>query len=196
MWRHVRKFCKVKKENDNNVKELKSIVLEQKDQINKLIKKVGTTNITNNNINNTQNIQLNSYGNEDMSHITDSMKSQLLKLPYGMIPKMIEAVHFNKNKPENKNIAFPNKKENKIKIYRNNKWIYRDKDEIINDLMDGKYFILDCHYEEICNNMVDNNISEYNKSGYEKFKKIFDKNDKELHEQLKKECEFVLLNNR
>ena len=62
--------------------------------------------------------------------------------------------------------------------------------------MDGKYFILDCHYEEICNNMVDNNISEYNKSGYEIFKKIFDKNDKELHEQLKKECEFVLLNNR
>ena len=51
-----------------------------------------------------------------------------------MIPKMIEAVHFNEQKPENKNIAFTNKKDNRIKVYSNDKWIYKDKDDIINDL--------------------------------------------------------------
>ena len=110
-----------------------------KKQIELLLSKVGNTT---NHINNTQNIQLNSYGKEDLEHITDSMKTQLLKIPYGMIPKMIEAVHFNHDKPENKNIAFTNKKENKIKVYSNDKWIYKDKEEIVTDLIDGKYYLL------------------------------------------------------
>jgi len=186
MWRHKRTFCKVKKENDMKVEKLESIVLEQKKQIDKLINKVGTTNITTNNIN-TQNIQLNSYGNEDMSHITDSLKNDLIKIPYGMIPKMIEAVHFNDNKPENKNIVFTNKKDNKIKVYKDNKWIYRDKEETIRDLMDGKYFILDSHYEYNFNN-----LSGADKTNYEAFQNNFT----DEFNSIKKECELVLLNNR
>ena len=126
-----------------------------------------------------------------MEHITDSMKTELLKIPYGMIPKMIEQVHFNDNKPENKNIALTNKKDNKIKVYTGNKWIYKDKDDIINDLVDGKYFILDSHYQS-----VSDNLNIVTKSTYEKFRTFFDENDKNLHDSLKKECEFVLLNNR
>ena len=159
---------------------------EFKKQIEILLNKVGDTTI-----NNTQNIQLNSYGNETMDHITDTMKTQFLKMPYGMIPKMIEAVHFNNDKPENKNIVFTNKKDNRIKVYSDDKWIYKDKDDIIHDLIDGKYFILDNHYNSVFENM---NIS--SKSSYEKFRSFFDEKDKELHDQLKKECELVLLNNR
>jgi len=161
---------------------------ELRKQIEILLTKVGNTT---NNINNTQNIQLNSYGKEDLEHITDKMKTQLLKIPYGMIPKMIEAVHFNNDKPENNNIAFTNKRENKIKVYSGDKWIYKDKDEIIYDLIDGKYFILDNHYDSVVESL---NMT--TKTTYEKFRTFFDENDKILHDQLKKECEFVLLNNR
>ena len=42
-----------------------------------------------------------------------------------MIPKMIEAVHFNDKKPENKNIMIVNKKENLLKVYKDKKWIYK-----------------------------------------------------------------------
>ena len=161
---------------------------ELRKQIEILLTKVGNTT---NNINNTQNIQLNSYGKEDMDHITDTMKTKLLKIPYGMIPKMIEAVHFNNDKPENNNIAFTNKRENKIKVYSGDKWIYKDKDEIIYDLIDGKYFILDNHYDSVVESL---NMT--TKTTYEKFRTFFDENDKILHDQLKKECEFVLLNNR
>ena len=161
---------------------------ELRKQIEILLTKVGNTT---NNINNTQNIQLNSYGNEDMEHITDKMKTQLLKIPYGMIPKMIEAVHFNNDKPENNNIAFTNKRENKIKVYSGDKWIYKDKDEIIYDLIDGKYFILDNHYDSVVESL---NMT--TKTTYEKFRTFFDKNDKILHDQIKKDCELVLLNNR
>ena len=195
--RHIKIFCEKAKEHINykelfleTKKQLKEEKEDYKKQMELLLSKVGNTT---NHINNTQNIQLNSYGQEDLSHITDSLKTKLLKIPYGMIPKMIEAVHFNNSKPENKNIAFTNKKDNKIKVFSENKWIYKDKDETLNDLIDGKYFILDSHYET---DMDDCNMTVTNKSSYKQFRNFFDDKDKELHDQLKKECELVLLNNR
>jgi len=191
--RHQLNYClKLKKNNENTI--LINLLEEQKKlfeqerkhlykQIESLIDKVGDTTINNTQ---TNNIQLNSYGNEDLSHITDSIKNKLIKMPYGMIPKLIEYVHFSENKPENKNIALTNKNDNKVKIFSNNKWIYKNKEETINDLMDGKYFILDSYYDT--NNESVNN--------YEKFRKFYDESDKMLVDTLKKECELVLLNNR
>ena len=75
-------------------------------QIEKLLDKVGNTTNIQSNVKNT--ITLNNYGNENLSHITDSLKTQLVKIPYGMIPKLIEQVHFNDEYPENKNIALTN----------------------------------------------------------------------------------------
>ena len=170
--------------------ELEKEKKEFKKQISMLLEKVGNTT---NNITNTQNIQLNSYGSEDLSHITDSLKTELIKLPFGMIPKMIEAVHFNDKRPENKNIALTNKKDNKIMVFKNNKWVYCNKDETINDLVDGKYFLLDNHYQKLEN---DKSFSKETKSSYEKFKTYFDEGDKKLVEQIKKDCELILLNNR
>ena len=175
----------IKKELKMKDKEIRDL----KTQINLLLTKVGNT--TTNNVT-TNNIQLNSYGNEDLSHITDTLKTSLLNIPYGMIPKMIEEVHFNDNKPENKNIQLTNKKENKIKIFSGNKWIYKNKDETINYLIDGKYFILDSHYDTF--NYKKTQVINTNR--YEKFRNKYDHQDKDLIELLKKECELVLLNNR
>tara|TARA_B110000285_G_C15008357_1_gene555100 strand:- start:153 stop:1046 length:894 start_codon:yes stop_codon:yes gene_type:complete len=191
MYRHKRLYCNIKKENYDNIKDLKTMIHKQSSHINKLIDKVGTTNITNNT--NTNNIiQLNNYGKEDLSHITDSMKTNLLKGPYNMIPKLIEQVHFNNDKPENQNIILPNKKENKLKIFTGDKWIYKNKDEVLNDLVDGKYFILDTHYE----NINKEELSKFNKNIYEKFRNIYDEKNIKLQLQVKKECELMLLNNR
>ena len=192
MYRHKRLYCKVKKEKDNNIKELQTMINKQSSHINKLIDKVGTTNITNNTNTNNNIIQLNNYGKEDLSHITDLMKTNLLKGPYNMIPKLIEQVHFNNDKPENQNIILPNKKENKLKIFSDNKWIYKNKDEVLEDLVDGKYFILDTHYE----NMNKDELSKFNKTIYEKFRNVYDEKDIKLQGQLKKECELTILNNR
>tara|TARA_B110001469_G_scaffold126287_2_gene143570 strand:+ start:262 stop:1245 length:984 start_codon:yes stop_codon:yes gene_type:complete len=197
--RHLETRCKLsKKEPVVDYKEMFYLMKDElekekeefKKQISILLEKVGntTTNITN-----TQNIQLNSYGNEDLSHITDSLKTELLKVPFGMIPKMIKEVHFNENKPENKNIALTNKKDNKIMVFSNNKWVYRNKNDTINDLVDCKYFILDNHYQDLENN---NSISKDNKITYEKFKTYFDEGDKKIVEEIKKDCELLLLNNR
>ena len=167
----------------------KQLEIEKKEfrkNIKLLLKKVGNTTI-----NNTQNIQLNNYGNEDLSHITDTLKTQLIKMPFGMIPKMIEEVHFNDSKPENKNILLTNKNDNKLKIFTGNKWVYKNKNETINDLVDGKYFILDNHYNSICDS-----LNKFNKNNYTKFSSIYDIRDNKILEQLKNDCELILLNNR
>ena len=188
--RHEIHYCKQIPDKDENViVELKKEKKLLYKQIEKLIDKAGNT--TFNSQTNTQNIKLNGFGKEDLSHITDSFKTQLLNGPYGMIPKMIEQVHFSEDKPENKNIALTNSRDNKMKVYTGDKWVYKNKEEIINDLMDGKYFIMDTHYENICEKL--NNI---NQSRYETFRDFFDDREKKMYEQQKKECELVLLNNR
>ena len=189
--RHETKRCKKREISYKDLffdmkKQLEKEKKEFKKQIEILLHKVGDTTI-----NNTQNIQLNNYGNEDMSHITDNLKTQLIKGPYGMITKLIEAVHFNDAKPENKNIALTNKKDNRIQIFTGNKWIYKNKSEVLNDLIDGKYFILDTHYDDICNT-----LDNVNKLRYSKFRYYFDEKTNKLFYDLTKECELLLLNNR
>jgi uncharacterized Zn-finger protein len=193
--RHMEKRCQKIKNLDYKQlfyemkNELQKEKLEFKKQINLLLEKVGNTT---NNITQTQNIQLNSYGNEDMSHITDTLKTKMLKIPFGMIPKMIEAVHFNDEKPENKNISLSNIRDNKLKIYSDKGWIYKDKEETINDLVDGKYFLLDNHYQTI-ENKTDFNMDQT--ESYESFKNFYQE-DKAFIEKIKRDCELILINNR
>ena len=60
----------------------------------------------------------------------------------------------------------------------------------MNDLIDGKYFIMDTHYSNICNS------SEKNFNLFKKFQELFDERNKILLDAQKKECELLLLNNR
>jgi hypothetical protein len=169
-------------------KQRKEMEKQRKDlmkQIEVLLTKVGNNNTTI-----TNNIQLNNYGNEDLSHITNNQKTQMLKMPYGMIPKMIESVHFDDNKPENRNIMIVNKKDKYIKIVENGKWVYKDKKETIEDLIDGKYYILDEHYNEI----PQSELNELQRNRYKEFQTKYDSNDNELHKKLIEKTEITLLN--
>ena len=66
-------------------KEFKREKKELMKQLEILLNKVG------NNYNTTiNNIQINNYGSEDLSHITDDMKTHLLKYPFGAIQHLIE----------------------------------------------------------------------------------------------------------
>ena len=170
-------------EKEQYIKQMERERKELYKKIDELISKVGNTY--------NQNIILNNYGSEDTSHITDQFKTQLLKIPYMMIPKMIEAVHFSDDKPENKNIALTNKKENKVKVFKNNKWVYQNKKEVISDLMDNKYYTLDSHYEKY-KDTLDNHCQ----GNYSQFKEYMNEEDKEFVDKLQEECENVLLTNR
>ena len=189
MRRHELHYCKERLSKEDMAKEIRKLNKEKDKlykQIDELIQKVGDTT---NNVQN--NIILNNYGNENVEHLTDTIKNAFLKIPYGAIPKMIKCVHFNDAVPENKNIKLPNKNDSLVKIYKNNKWIYKDRNETINDLIGTKYYILDKHYDK-----VEGELPLTIKSRFSSFKENVDEKDKEILKNLKKDCNLVLLNNR
>lgn len=154
------------------------------DKMDMLFEHIGnTTNITNNKI------ILNCYGNEDYSHISDNYKTGLLKLPFSMIPKFIEELHF-KN-PENNNIFLPNKNKPHVKIYSDNKWIYRDKNEAIKDLINKNFNYLDTYY----NNIGYESLSESQKKRYHEFHDKLKDEDSGTPNKVAKDTELLLLNN-
>ena len=202
LYRHLKSSCKVLKVEQNELNNLKMIIGEQKkiheenkkeknklyDYIDQLLEKTGDTNI---NIGNqtTNQINLNNFGEEDLSHISDNFKMQMLKLPYGGIQQMIERVHFSNIKPENRNIALTNKREKMIKVRNKKKWRYQDKDYTVDDLIKRNYNRLDEYYLEVAKNlMIDRHVRRY-----EIFQKKFDTQDEALMKRLKKETEMILL---
>ena len=206
LYRHIKHRCRGKLYKTDEITELKNIIQEQKkiyqdekkekeqlfEYIGQLIEKTGDTNINfGNNIGSQTNnqINLNNFGEEDISHITDSFKMNMLKLPYGMVQKMIESVHFDKNKPENRNIALTNKRDKMIKVLHNGCWKYKDKDVTLDELIKNNYYILDEYYEEIAKEKMN---ATHNKR-YKTFQEKFDNQEEDLMDRIKKDTEMILL---
>ena len=205
LYRHLKSYCKVKKKEENILiqleeckknmedykKELENNKKEKEklyDYIDKLIEKTGDTNINIENQTNNQ-INLNNFGEEDTSHITDNFKMKMLTLPYGMVQQMIEKVHFSSKKPENKNIALTNKRDKMLKVFRRKKWKYQDRDYVIDELIKNNYNRLDEYFEEVAKNKMN---PTHNKR-YLVFQKKFDRQDEELMKRIKRETEMILL---
>ena len=203
--RHVKNYCENKKENDERIIEIENKYKEEleiqkketdfyKNEIENLQKRIGELIDKNRTtiINIDKQINLNSYGSEDLSHITENFKDQMLKIPFVAIPKMIEEVHFSDKKPENKNIKLTNKKENYVKVYQGDKWIFKDRKATIKQLMDDKYTIIDNHFEESKEEPKPKHVE----NQYQKFKEMYADGDRDLHNEIRIDCELLLLNNR
>ena len=180
------------KEEKKQMKEERQIlnnqIKEQNSQIKELIKKAG---ITNSNINIQQNIKLLSYGNTDMSHLTDKDYMKCLNHSNFCVPYLIEQIHFDPQKPENHNIYISNIKNNYVMLYNGNKWILKDRDEAITNLIDDKDVILEQKLEE----WIEKG-NEYPKI-MNKFKRYIEKKDNnKVLNKIKDEIKLVLFNNR
>ena len=194
--RHELHYCKENKNINKLLNEKNKQIKKLEKTVDKLIDKAGNTTINHiqsNQLNQQNNIKINNYGDEDLSHITEFFKTQLIKGPYGAIPKMIKAIHFNNDKPENKNIVYPNVNKNYVKIMQNNKWVVKNKQSMLKDMIDSKYLILDDHYNLILNG---ENISNNVKKNYINFSEKYDEGNNNLLNELIDDCELMILNNR
>lgn len=214
MLRHMKHYCKVKKDYDvkkkadvaknENLNELKKIIseemAEQNNKINKLLDNVGTTNNSNNTMNNSgnhnnshnqvNNIQLNVFGKEDLSMITEKVKQELIKGPFKMMPKLMEMIYFNKDHPENHTLKLVNKKEKIMKIHDKEGWKYVDKDETIDYILEDKNYAVDSYYDR-----NEAQFSDFVKKTYGRFRELFDSRDGELWKQITRDIDLVLWNN-
>lgn len=164
MYKHIKYTCK--KNKDEDVKELVRLMnlqLEQKDkeidlhkkqletqskqlenqsrQIEKLATKLeihgsfNTTNIQNN-------IQLLSFKDTDISHLTEKDYAFCIKHVNFCVKKLIEKIHFNPSKPENMNIYISNLKDKYLMVYESGNWNIKTKKEL-DYLYEQKEMMLD-----------------------------------------------------
>lgn len=192
--RHLNDSCKGKSMEtrvENQYHELIRLLEKEredhKEQLDKVLDKVGNTTI--NNLTQTTNVQINNYGSENLDMLTDKFMKKMISFPYTAIPKMIKKIHFNDNYPENKNIRMLNKRDGKLQILQKDKWIYVDKKEHMTQLIDDKNYILDQYYED--------NKSNFNttlQSRFNKFSVKYSKNDKIIKRENTKDTELVFWN--
>lgn len=175
---HMNKICKLKNVQnnvntdmqgkiDNLEKELmnqKIMFLERENEqlrkgkavqkVTNNIKEVNIQNIVQNNI-----IQLNPFGKEDLSHITDDNYIALLNKGFNGIQAALLKIYFDIDKPQNHNIILSNYQNGIIKLFTGERWeIKKDKEQII-DLNDKIFYILQDKCEELIQkNVLDNNI--------------------------------------
>ena len=175
--------------------EMKNIINNNKNLTSTTTHNTTNNNTTNNNTTNNQNkiinININNFGNENTKYLRKDYLNNLLEKAFTAIPKLIEKIHFNPKHPENHNIKITNKKEPYIKVRKNDKWELQDKKEILENLVDEKYYILEDHYAEVEENKE---IPQKTKNVMDKFRDKFTE-DKELQKDLQKKTEMIILNN-
>ena len=181
------KYNKSEKEKKKLYKYIESMLEENGKTIN------NTTMNTHNTINNNQtinNIVLNSYGHEDLTHITDQVLENLIKGPGTMITELTKMIHFNENKPQNMNVYIPNKRDKHVKTFIGCEWVLEDKRHRILDILDKSYNLLDSHYE---NN--ERKFTNFNKKNYKIIQLGLDNNNKKIVRDQYNKLELEILNN-
>ena len=139
----------IQKEN----KEMKKEKKKMRKEIAKLIDKLAESSTTTNNNNNIQqNIIINNYGKENTDYLTEDYLTKLLDKPFGGIQQIIKKLHFHPKHPENHNVKITNKKEPYALVWNDKIWETRKKKEVISDLVDKGYMILDTTHGNVDDN--------------------------------------------
>ena len=120
-------------------------------QVPQITQTITNNNTTNNNNNGTinNNIIINSFGNEDVSHITEKHLIKAFKMCKEFPLEMIKITHFNKDKPENHNIYKPNFKDKYVKYFNDNIWKIGDAKKIMTELYMSKMDIAEEKFDEL-----------------------------------------------
>lgn len=205
LYRHNKNCDKYQKYQTlvKTVKELRQDIKMLKRQNKKIDNNANASynimNVTNNNnnsnntINNT--IVVNNFGEEDISHLSPRFLENCLYLMSHGFKDLTRAIHLDKNKPENHTIQVTNIKSPYVKVRKDGKWIYKNRNEAINDLIWKENQILKSHYEE---NETDIR-KRWKEQKLEIVKRWLDKlddEDEEMWKRLKEDNFLLLINNK
>jgi ribosomal protein L37AE/L43A len=107
------------------------------------------TNIINNHVT-INNIQINAFTKEDKSHVLEDrqfLNRCIARTNKGLV-ELVDRIHFNPTKPENKNFILANEKTSYIQYFDGNTWKYEQKQKFIKDVIDQSFDIMRDHFDE------------------------------------------------
>lgn len=157
-----------------------------------------TTNITvQNNIKqmnqfnqqNNINIKMVAFRKEDLSHIKDEMFAKILNKGFKSIQNLVEYIHFDQNKPEHNNVYISNMRDKHVLIYDGEAWNLRERDEVLQQMIDDKTDILTEKFEEL--------IKRIDEPTTRKFRRFLEQKDNEdVIADIKRDLKLILYNKR
>ena len=184
----------MKKEHKNELEKIQKQNTKLQDEIKNLKASKIINNTNCNNTNNTinQTINILSYKNTDISHITFGDYIKCLDRANYCVPQLLEAIHFNPNKPENHNIYIPNLKNNLIMLYDGESWNLHNRDDTIEEIYEDKTNILVDKVDDW--EKIGKNINEI---ALRKFNRYLGKKDTPgISNKIKDEIKLILYNKR
>ena len=187
-------FKQIMEQKDEEIKLYKEEMTLMRKQVEILMTKIGDTNC-NNTTNNTNitNIQINGWGEEDRSHLTDKFYRFCYDRPFTSIQRVIEAVFFNPDCPKNWNIMIKDDKSSKALIYDAVKdaWLKKETTGILEDLVHTGYSMLDENFDKQrdANKLTDRLIEKFTS-----FQDFYAKGDKAYEKRLATEIKELLIN--
>lgn len=163
--KYICKNCKF--ENNINSKDEK-IINEQKKII---LENQKIIDLQNKKISEKPSNKIMEFGEYRKLNFTDEQHINILNSNDPII-KYIETIHFNPKKPEFQNIRID---KNKILIYKQSKWIPKNKTEVVNDLFDYNIEIVHSYSERYSNEITLNALNNINilVSNHHKYNKLY-----------------------
>ena len=197
-WRHERK-CKNKVDsvgnlitllNEEHEREKEKWLQERKqmkEQIQLLLEKLTAPQVTHNH-NNTYIVNVNHFGHEDMSYISQNYIQRLLKHPCAAVPELIKHIHFNPQHPENRSIKITNRKARFAEVFVNSGWQLMRKQDILDKIVDRGCSILDTCFDD------QKSLTEDKQKQYKEFQANMDDDDSKVRKRTLQDTEMLVLN--
>ena len=219
LTRHIKSYCKVKKQEDNKKEEIYQKLLEENKELKKereefkkeleevkneikQMKILGKT-INNHNPKNcvihngdNNNIVIVAHGREDLDKINVKYILEALKRGTSCIPVITERIHFNQSYPEYQNVYISNMNQKYGMIYDGKEWKLKDKDTIIEDLYEKKFDFLDENFENIYEQLSDSQQKAFKRFLDIHEKADTDKQSKKIIDKIKQDLKLLLYNNK
>lgn len=143
---------------------------------------VNNTNNHNTTINNTYNIQLNNFGQENMSCLTPELLTYCLSNPKKGMSSLIEQIHYNKDYPENQNLRCKSLKNNIFERFVDTQWTLCDASNTLDELIKKGYRILEAHFAETFLSDPDFFDDEHRVESMQRFRQVLnDKKSNDYH---------------
>lgn len=144
---------------------------------------------TQNNIN-----VLNSFGNEDKSHLTDKFLDMCLRRTSKGFVQLLEKLHWDPDVPANANIRISNRKMPLVEVQDSGKWRFVPRDKAINQMIDKGQDILSEHFEDH-QDEIKSNVSDSLWDHLTRWMELMQDKDKSTIQDLLLEIYCLILNN-
>ena len=184
-YRHELKYC-LKDMDTITIKEHNKKIGELKKKVEELL--IKSTTINNKTINMQQNIIINSYGKENLNYLTTKYLTGLIHRPFDSVQSLLKTIHFNPNHPENHNIKISNKKQKYANVYNSGNWEFKNKKDVIENIVDNGFNIIECYYED-----VKDKLESIKKDRFTDFQSNYDTNPK-TKKTIESDMEMIILN--